>query len=152
MCCPRCAAGFTQCTVGLKTPSKGCSEERCAKLVTPVVPRYRACGSPQLAAASTLKAEVVSGVDIMIVRELVGGIYFGQPRVCVRGCTAHHASTRGRGFMCRYARYGGGSDAGRCRRRALGRMQAATGRASTPWCTPSPRWARVRLCTAAERP
>lgn len=36
---------------------------------------------PQLAAASTLKDEIVSGVDIMIVRELVGGIYFGQPRV-----------------------------------------------------------------------
>jgi hypothetical protein len=30
--------------------------------------------------ASTLKREVVEGVDIMIVRELVGGIYFGQPR------------------------------------------------------------------------
>lgn len=35
----------------------------------------------QLADASTLKEDVVSGVDIMIVRELVGGIYFGQPRV-----------------------------------------------------------------------
>jgi 3-isopropylmalate dehydrogenase len=35
---------------------------------------------PQLAAASTLKDEVVSGLDIMIVRELTGGIYFGQPR------------------------------------------------------------------------
>ena len=35
---------------------------------------------PQLAEASTLKAEVVSGLDIMIVRELTGGIYFGQPR------------------------------------------------------------------------
>jgi len=35
---------------------------------------------PQLAHASTLKAEVVSGLDIMIVRELTGGIYFGQPR------------------------------------------------------------------------
>ncbi len=35
---------------------------------------------PQLAAASTLKAEVVSGLDILIVRELTGGIYFGQPR------------------------------------------------------------------------
>eukprot|EP00884_Botryococcus_braunii_P014576 jgi/Botrbrau1/23119/Bobra.0243s0050.1 len=35
---------------------------------------------PQLAEASTLKPEVVSGVDIMIVRELVGGIYFGEPR------------------------------------------------------------------------
>ncbi len=35
---------------------------------------------PQLASASTLKDEVVSGLDIMIVRELTGGIYFGQPR------------------------------------------------------------------------
>ncbi len=35
---------------------------------------------PQLASASTLKADVVSGLDIMIVRELTGGIYFGQPR------------------------------------------------------------------------
>ncbi len=35
---------------------------------------------PQLASASTLKPEVVSGLNIMIVRELTGGIYFGQPR------------------------------------------------------------------------
>ena len=35
---------------------------------------------PQLADASTLKPEVVSGLDIMIVRELTGDIYFGQPR------------------------------------------------------------------------
>ena len=35
---------------------------------------------PELAAASTLKPEVVSGLDIMIVRELTGGIYFGGPR------------------------------------------------------------------------
>ena len=35
---------------------------------------------PELAAASTLKPEVVSGLDIMIVRELTGGIYFGEPR------------------------------------------------------------------------
>jgi len=35
---------------------------------------------PQLVDASTLKPEVVSGLDIMIVRELTGGIYFGQPR------------------------------------------------------------------------
>ncbi|MBI3445924.1 MAG: 3-isopropylmalate dehydrogenase [Magnetospirillum sp.] len=33
-----------------------------------------------LADASTLKAEVVSGLDIMILRELTGGLYFGQPR------------------------------------------------------------------------
>jgi len=35
---------------------------------------------PQLAGASSLKPEIVSGLDIMIVRELTGGIYFGQPR------------------------------------------------------------------------
>ena len=35
---------------------------------------------PQLASASTLKAEVVSDLDIMFVRELTGGIYFGEPR------------------------------------------------------------------------
>ena len=35
---------------------------------------------PQLADASTLKPEVVSGLDILIVRELTGGIYFGKPR------------------------------------------------------------------------
>jgi 3-isopropylmalate dehydrogenase len=34
----------------------------------------------QLADASTLKADIVAGLDIMIVRELTGGIYFGQPR------------------------------------------------------------------------
>lgn len=43
---------------------------------------------PQLAGASTLKPEVVSGLDILIVRELTGDIYFGQPRgvrVCPDG-------------------------------------------------------------------
>lgn len=35
---------------------------------------------PQLADASSLKAEIVSGLDILIVRELTGGIYFGKPR------------------------------------------------------------------------
>ena len=35
---------------------------------------------PELACASSLKPEVVSGLDILIVRELTGGIYFGQPR------------------------------------------------------------------------
>ena len=35
---------------------------------------------PELAAASTLKPEVVSGLDILIIRELTGDIYFGQPR------------------------------------------------------------------------
>ncbi len=35
---------------------------------------------PQLADASSLKPELVAGLDIMIVRELTGGIYFGKPR------------------------------------------------------------------------
>ncbi|MDH5552605.1 MAG: 3-isopropylmalate dehydrogenase, partial [Nitrosomonas sp.] len=35
---------------------------------------------PELANASTLKPEVVAGLDIMIVRELTGDIYFGEPR------------------------------------------------------------------------
>jgi 3-isopropylmalate dehydrogenase len=35
---------------------------------------------PSLADASTLKREVVEGLDIVIVRELTGGVYFGQPR------------------------------------------------------------------------
>lgn len=35
---------------------------------------------PDLAAASSLRAELVSGLDVLIVRELTGGIYFGEPR------------------------------------------------------------------------
>jgi 3-isopropylmalate dehydrogenase len=35
---------------------------------------------PQLATASALKPELVGGLDLMIVRELTGGIYFGKPR------------------------------------------------------------------------
>src|SRR5262245_25270096 len=35
---------------------------------------------PELAAASTLKSEVVAGLDVLIVRELTGDIYFGQPK------------------------------------------------------------------------
>ena len=35
---------------------------------------------PQLADASTLKPDVVRGLDVLIIRELTGGIYFGRPR------------------------------------------------------------------------
>ena len=35
---------------------------------------------PALAAASSLKPEVVEGLDILIVRELTGGVYFGEPK------------------------------------------------------------------------
>jgi 3-isopropylmalate dehydrogenase len=41
---------------------------------------------PELASASTLKPEVVAGLDIIIVRELTGDVYFGQPRgIEIRG-------------------------------------------------------------------
>jgi 3-isopropylmalate dehydrogenase len=46
---------------------------------------------PELADASSLKAELVSGLDIMIVRELTGDIYFGQPR----GITGEKGSREG---------------------------------------------------------
>lgn len=36
--------------------------------------------SPQLAAASSLKPELVAGLDMLIIRELTGGLYFGEPR------------------------------------------------------------------------
>ena len=35
---------------------------------------------PQLSGASTLKSETIRGLDVLIVRELTGGIYFGEPR------------------------------------------------------------------------
>ena len=35
---------------------------------------------PQLSNASTLKPEVIAGLDLLVVRELTGGIYFGSPR------------------------------------------------------------------------
>ena len=35
---------------------------------------------PALAGASTLKPEIVEGIDLLVVRELTGGIYFGEPR------------------------------------------------------------------------
>ena len=39
---------------------------------------------PQLVDASSLKREVVEGVDIMVIRELTGGIYFGKPKGILR--------------------------------------------------------------------
>ena len=39
---------------------------------------------PALAAASSLKPEVIEGVDLMVVRELTGGVYFGTPKGRVR--------------------------------------------------------------------
>ncbi len=45
---------------------------------------------PELVAASSLKPDVVSGLDILIVRELTGDIYFGQPRGRRRNAAGEH--------------------------------------------------------------
>jgi 3-isopropylmalate dehydrogenase len=50
---------------------------------------------PELANASSLKPEIVSGLDIMIVRELTGDIYFGEPR----GITEEGGKRVGRNTM-----------------------------------------------------
>jgi isocitrate/isopropylmalate dehydrogenase len=50
------------------------------------------CFVLQLADSSPLKRELVEGVDILIVRELVGGIYFGQPRVSATSGVTHTAA------------------------------------------------------------
>jgi 3-isopropylmalate dehydrogenase len=55
---------------------------------------------PELAEASTLKPEVVAGLDILIVRELTGDIYFGEPR---GRRTTEHGEPEGFDTM-RYAR------------------------------------------------
>ncbi len=58
---------------------------------------------PELAGASTLKPEVVAGLDILIVRELTGDIYFGQPRG-VRTCPDGPFAGQREGFdTMRYA-------------------------------------------------
>ncbi len=44
---------------------------------------------PELAAVSSLKPEIVAGLDLMIVRELTGDIYFGQPRGRRRNAAGH---------------------------------------------------------------
>ena len=55
----------------------------------------------QLVEASSLKPEIISGLDIMIVRELTGGIYFGEPRGIVpiengerKGTNTHTYTTK----------------------------------------------------------
>jgi len=58
---------------------------------------------PELAGASTLKPEVVSGLDILIIRELTGDVYFGKPRG-VRECPDGPFAGQREGFdTMRYA-------------------------------------------------
>jgi 3-isopropylmalate dehydrogenase len=55
---------------------------------------------PELEAASSLKPEIVSGLDIMIVRELTGGLYFGHPRGIrtVSGVAGNEEASEQEGF------------------------------------------------------
>lgn len=46
---------------------------------------------PELAAASSLKPEIILGLDILIVRELTGDVYFGQPRGTAVGASGRQA-------------------------------------------------------------
>ena len=57
---------------------------------------------PELAGASTLKPEVVSGLDILIIRELTGDIYFGKPRG-VRECPDGPFAGQREGFVEAFA-------------------------------------------------
>ena len=57
----------------------------------------------ELANASTLKPEVVAGLDIVIVRELTGDIYFGQPRGLRTASDGPHAGEREGFDTMRYA-------------------------------------------------
>jgi hypothetical protein len=75
---------------------------------------------PELANASSLKAEVVAGLDILIVRELTGDIYFGQPRGIERRVVRwsagafrvqHHALQRKRDSPHRAGSFRGGTQA-----------------------------------------
>ena len=79
---------------------------------------------PQLADASTLRPDVVAGLDILIVRELTGGIYFGAPRGIE---TMEAASAAGSTPSCTPSPRSNASAGPRSRRRAGGRAGSA------PW-------------------
>ena len=53
---------------------------------------------PALADASSLKRELVDGLDIMIVRELTGGVYFGEPKEIVDSRQRREARRRHAGL------------------------------------------------------
>ena len=58
---------------------------------------------PELAAASPLKPEKLKGVDILVIRELTGGIYFGK-RVALGRRRVRHLRVHGRGDRARVPR------------------------------------------------
>ena len=78
---------------------------------------------PALADASSLKREVVEGLDIVIVRELTGGVYFGEPKEIVtladgtrRGVDTQLYTSPEIERIARVALTSRGSDGARCRR------------------------------------
>ena len=59
-------------------PATACCAAQGARTCSPISgPRFL---FPELIGASTLKPEVVEGLDLMILRELTGDVYFGEPR------------------------------------------------------------------------
>jgi isocitrate/isopropylmalate dehydrogenase len=89
----------------------------------------------QLADSSPLKREIVEGVDILIVRELVGGIYFGQPRVSAQQLRAaaenkqfKAAQPRSRAVKCRSKQV----TAGQSSRRRSTQLKTARSRSKQP--------------------
>ena len=59
---------------------------------------------PELAGASSLKPEIVAGLDLMIIRELTGDIYFGQPRGRRTAVDGHFPGTQEAFDTMRYSR------------------------------------------------
>ena len=71
-----------------------------------------------LEASGPLKTEVVSGTDMLVVRELTGGLYYGEPRgIAADGSSAHNTMRYSRGEIERIARRA--FDAARLRRKRV---------------------------------
>jgi 3-isopropylmalate dehydrogenase len=73
---------------------------------------------PGLESSGPLKTEVVSGTDMLVVRELTGGLYYGEPRgIAADGSSAHNTMRYSRGEIDRIARRA--FDAARGRRKGV---------------------------------